>query len=373
MNKVRTRVVSSATVLVLGASLVACTSSGGGGESSAPAEAGLSTVAFANFTDNSPLFAAVADSVKSAAEIAGAEAFLFDNEASAERTVENAQLMVQADPDVIIEYSPDAAIGNALFAAFDRAGIPCIALNIPVEGCPWLNIINENLGTAAGEIFSDFALANGWDGSNTTILLLNDPLSGPDVNNTVRYTYVTIANTVEGFTALEPEEFTESTTRIAANAIVADGGTSLDSAFAAVQSALQNIPADQNIIFSATNDDKALGGWRAISEAGRADTSVVVGQGGAASALQELRDNPQWIGEIDALLAVWGYYAVAMAAAIADGATPPELTELPFVPLTKENLADYYADDLGLPLALPEPVVSNEYLWGRGILESYAP
>ncbi|GAA1828585.1 hypothetical protein GCM10009836_02910 [Pseudonocardia ailaonensis] len=365
---------ATASVVVL-VTASACGSAGGGaGGTAAPASGTAKKdikIAYANYADNSPLFAPITTAVKTSAAAAGMNAKVYDNKGTAETTLQNAQLMVQDKPDVVIEYSPDSAIGKSLFTVFDRAGSKCIALNVPVEGCPWLNVINKNLGTAAGQMASDYANKNGWTGANTTVLLANSARGGVEVNDTVRYTYLTVADKVPGFTKITPEQFTESTTRIAANAIVVDGGNTLDSSFAAVQAALQNIPNDQNIIYSSVNDDTASGGWRAIAEAGREKTSVVIGEGGSETALKQLRDNPQWIGEVDALVSVWGYYAVAMADALAAGVKPPALTELPFVALTKDTINDYYTDDLTSPKALPKPVDSNKYLFGRGILESY--
>jgi ribose transport system substrate-binding protein len=369
---------TAATVVALVLVVAACgssnnddktsTSSGGSGGASAKKDL---TFTYANYTDSSPLFAPVVAGAKKAAATAGIKLETFDNKGVAETALQNAQLMVQDKPDVVIEYSPDTQIGKSLFQVFDRAGVKCLALNIPVEGCPWLNIINQKLGVAAGEIAADYATKHGWNGSNTSVVLANAPQSGVEVNDTVRYAYVTLADKVDGFTKIAPADFKESTTRIGPNAVVVSGGTSIDAAFSSVQTALQNIPKGRNIIYLSVNDDMASGGWRAITSAGRDKTSVVAGMGGSEAALKQLRSNPRWIGEIDALVSAWGYYAVAMADALADGATPPKLTELPFLALTKDNLDQYYGASLAAPKALPEPVASNKYLFGRGILEAY--
>lgn len=329
-------------------------------------------LAFANYTDASSLFGPVGAGFEDAANNAGYEVSRYDNKADAQTTLDNAQLMVQNDPDVIVEYSPDPGLGEALYAQFDGADISCIALNIPTDGCPLLNVVNANGGIDAGIAAADFAEENGWNGDNTTVLLAGNPAAGEDVNDTIRYFYTSFAEEADGFSEIAPEEFTADTTRISDNAIHVDGGGSLDGAFDAVQAALQNIPSDQNIILSANNDDASLGGWRAIEEAGRSDTSAVIGFGGSSAALEQLRDNPQWIIEVDSLLSVWGYYAVAMATAVADGAETPELTELPYLILTEENIGEFYdTDDFSRPTALPEPLPSNEYLHGYGILEDY--
>lgn len=346
--------------------------SSGNGSAAASATGKKLTITYANYTNNSTLFGPIVDGVKKAAATGGMTLKLYDNKADDQTALQNAQLMVQAHPDVVIEYSPDPSIANSLGAVFTNAKVPCIALNIVVTGCAWLNIVNQELGSAAGVIAANYSKQHGWDGTNSTVLLAGSPKVGDEVTNTIRYLYLTLSKLVSGYKQIDAKDFTLSTTKIADNAIVIDAGSSADTAFNAVQSALQNIPKSRHIIFSSYNDDLASGGWRAISQAGRAGNSIVIGEGGSETALKSLQTDPGWAGEIDALLSVWGYYAVAMADALADGAKAPALTQLPFVPLTKANLAKYYStSDLAHPKALPPPVPSNKYLWGRGILESY--
>lgn len=329
-------------------------------------------ISFANYTDASPLFGAVAEGVELAADAGGFDVSLFDNKADAQVTLENATLMVQGAPDVIVEYSPDPSLGASLSSQFKNADIPCIALNVPTEGCDWLNVVNANGGMQAGELAAEWAAGEGWNGTNTTVLLLGNAVAGEDVNDTVRYFYTSFAEHAEGFKGIQPEEITATTTRIADNALQVDGAGSLDGGFEAVQAALQNIPSDQNIILTANNDDASMGGWRAIEEAGRADTSAVIGFGGSSAALGQLQDNPRWIIEADALMSVWGYYAVAMSAAILDGVEPPELTEMPYVILTKDNLNDFYPESFDRPVKLPDAIESNEYLYEYDILRDYS-
>lgn len=382
MEKTRWSTLTACLLALLALGLFACGdddsaddgggASGGGGSSG---EAESSTegvkVAFANLTAASSLFQPVAAGAEDAAAKAGMELEILDNRFDPQVTLKNAQTMVQGKPDVIIEYSPAPAIGKSLFTIFDRAGIPCIALNVEVEGCPWLNVVNEVLGGDAGKAAAEAASEKGWDGTNTTVLLLGNATGGEEVNDTVRYFYTAIADALPGFEKVPPDDIQPTLTKIGETGRQVDGKGTLEGGFAAVKNVLPSIPKDRNIIMTAVNDDAALGGWRAIDEAGRGDKALVVGLGGSKEALQQLRDNPSWGVEVSAFLSVWGYYAMAMAAATADGAEIPEFTRLPHLALTPDTVDDYYPPNSDLPKQLPPLPEESSYLEGYGILESY--
>jgi ribose transport system substrate-binding protein len=368
----RVPILCALAVLLLG--LTAC---GGDDSSGTTSESGGSKstegvdVAFAGVDGTSPLFGPVTTGAEEAVEGTGINLKTYDNKLDPEVTLRNAQTMVEADPDVIVDFSPSPEIGSSVFTIFDRAGIPCIALSVEISGCSWLKVDERSLGSQAGEAASKAAEELGWDGSNTTVLLLNLPSAGQVINDTTRYFYTVISESLPGFEKIPPEDITESTTTIGETGRQIGSNGTLEGAFTAVKNVLPSIPASRNIMLSAVNDDAALGGWRALEEAGRADRSIVVGQGGSSDALQQLRTNPKWVAEVSAFIPVWGYYAVALAAAIADGADVPDLTYLPRITLTPETVDRYYAPNSDLPKKLP-PLPSNaDYLKGYGVLEGY--
>jgi ribose transport system substrate-binding protein len=328
-------------------------------------------VAFANLTSDSALFASVEHGAKTAAEGAGMTLKTYDNEFDPQKTLNNAQTIAQSPPDVVVEYPPTPEIGKSLYTTFERAGIPCIGLNIPVEGCPWLNIVNQSLGEDAGHEAVAAAKKRGWNGENTMVLLLGSATAGEDVNNTVGYFYSTISEELPGFEKTSREEITATTTKIGSTGLQVESKGTLQGGYTAVKNVLPSIPAGTNIMMSAVNDDAALGGLRALDEAGRGKNSIIVGQGGSKEALEQVRKNPEWVSEVTAFLPVWGYYAMAEAAAIADGVEVPEFTELPHLAVTAKTVDDYYAPGSEQPKKLPPLPAKDAYLKGYGILESY--
>ena len=175
---------------------------------------------------------------------------------------------------------------------------------------------------------------------------------------------------MDGMAPAKPEDITATTTTIGDTCIQVDGGGALEESFTAVKNALQTVPADRRILLYSINDDSTLGAWRAITEAGRQENTLVAGLGGSVAALGELRNNPQWVAEGSVFATHWGQYLIAMATAVLNGVEPPPLTKCPQIVLTADNVDDFY-DAEGKVKLLPPLVPENEYLKDTGILQQF--
>ena len=171
-------------------------------------------------------------------------------------------------------------------------------------------------------------------------------------------------------TKIEPEEITATTTTIGDTGIQVDGAGALEESYTAVKNALQTLPDDRHILLYSVNDDSTLGGWRAITESGRQENTIVAGLGGSVAALGELRNNPQWVAEGSVFATHWGQYLIAMATAVLNGVEPPPLTKCPQLVLTPDNVDKYY-DAEGKVQLLPPLVPENEYLRDTGVLQRF--
>ena len=146
-------------------------------------------VAFANVTEAGELFVQLGNGVAAAAEAANIELRRYDNNFDAETTMRNAQLMVQDQPELILEYNGVIGIGPALQRIFDTAGIPFIAINVPVPGGHWFNLVNSDLGSDTARVVVPLAQAKGWSAADTTIIIVQGSESGEEVNDCIRYFY----------------------------------------------------------------------------------------------------------------------------------------------------------------------------------------
>ncbi|WP_062117821.1 sugar ABC transporter substrate-binding protein [Aureimonas sp. AU40] len=324
---------------------------------------------FANIQEQGELFKQLGDGLAKAADVAGIKLSRYNNKADGPTTSNNARLMVQEKPNVIIEYTGVEGIGASLKRTFDQAGIPFIAVNIPVPGGHWFNLVNKELGQDAAKIVVDAAKAKGWTGADTTVIVAQAAFAGVEVNDCVRYFYTTAAEMM-GLDKVEPAEITAKTTTMGKTGIQVDGEGTLEDTYAAVKNVLQTVPQDRHILLFAVNDDSAIGAWRAVTESGRADKALIAGLGGSVAALKELRTNANWVGEGSIFMSDWGQYIMAMGVAITQGVTPPALTKSPQIVLSKQTVDKYY-DANGKVILLPPLVPENAYLKDTGVLQKF--
>ncbi len=328
-------------------------------------------MSFSNFTESAPLFHVIHTTLDDQlAEVStGVQVKWYDNAGDPAKMLQNTQLMVADAPDALVIY-PVTTATEGIAQLVTDSGLPCVAINLDVSSCDFLNIDTAALGTETASIVADAAIAKGWDASNTTILLGQNAAAGDGVNNNVRYFYSTIAPLL-GMEEVDAESITPDTTKIGDNAIQFEGASTLDPSYQAVKALLPSIPADQNIILYTVNNDETSGALRAIEEAGRGgeDTLLIAGLGGDATGITALRDDPRWVAEGDIFIGWWGQYAVAMAEALAAGSTPPsDVTPLPQAVLTKDTVDQYHTADGGL-VKLPPLVADNEFLLNGSLLQ----
>lgn len=336
-------------------------------EAAAPGEGLFFT--FANATASGQLFVDMQNGLQGAADEAGVELKIYNNNFDGETALRNAQLMVQDQPDFIIMYNAVEGVGARIGKTFNDAGIPCIAVNVPFPGCAWFNLSNKDIGTETGQAVAAVALEKGWTGEDTTVILVQNATAGEEVNHSVMYFYEAVAQAMPGMDQIAATDITRQTTTMGNNLIQVDGQSALEPSYTAVKNILPTIPEGRHILIQTPNDDSAMGAWRAIVEANRVDDALISGLGGGGEGLKQLRENPNWVAEGDIFFPYWGQYLVAMAIEMLKGDATPERTAAPQVVLTKETIDEYYPDGATTPGVLPALPPDNEYLADSELLK----
>src|SRR5690606_31395193 len=121
------------------------------------------------------------------------------------KALANTRLMIQQQPDVIIQWSPEAA-NEAVGKLIADAGIPCIALNIAIPGCPLFNLSNALTGDEAGAVAAAEALNRGWTADDTTVALISVSAGGEEGHQGITHFYSSFADNFPGMTPAAPEE-----------------------------------------------------------------------------------------------------------------------------------------------------------------------
>ena len=324
---------------------------------------------FANVLESGELFVQFGDGLMAAAVTAGVKVKRYNNNNTAETTLNNANLMVQDKPDLVLEYNGLEGIGASLQKIFTDAKLPYIAINVNIPGGIWFNLVNKEIGADTAKIVVPLAQAKNWSAADTTVLIVQGATAGVEVNDCVRYFYITAAEML-GMTQVKPEDITAETTTISATGLQVDGKGTLEDSYTAVKNALQTLAPERHILLYTINDDSTVGAWRAISESKREANTLVAGLGGSIAALKELRTNPQWVAEGSIFTTNWGQYLIAMGVAVMKGIKTPPLTKSPQVVLTKDTVDKYYDAD-GKVKLLPPLVPENAYLKDTGVLQKF--
>jgi ribose transport system substrate-binding protein len=362
-----------AAVLVAAAAGTAATSTSGTAAAK-PRVADLSGMkfAFAIATAANPLIVSQGKLFEQGAKKLGAEVAIYDNKGTAQDMLTNAQLMVASKPDVIVIYPSAADATSRVSQIFKRAGIPCISVNVPVEGCPLLNFDQPYLAGLAAKAMAAQMKKRGWTGDNTTVVIGQAAKYGPAVNVAVTSFYDKLSKLVPGMKHVPASNIKTTTTTISGDqGLQVDLDFTADIAFPAMTRALQSIPKDRHIVLYTTADDVTVAALRALKNAGRLDDTIVSGFGGSPVSIKALRSGNNWVTEQTGFFANWGQFALAMAAAVKQGAKLPALTMPPMTVLTKENVNKYFKPGTTKLILMPPLPKPSQYLVKTGVLQKF--
>lgn len=330
------------------------------------------TFAFAIPTSAAEVYVNQADTFVKQAEELGATVEVYDNAGDAATMLSNADLMVASDPDVIIEFPSVADATTRVGQKFTDAGIPCIAVNVPVEGCPLFNFDQPYLSGLGATAMAEQMADRGWDASNTTVVIGQASELGASVNIAATAFYAALSELVPGMTAVSSDDIQPTTTVITeGEGLQGDLGLTIDSGYDATLTALQTIPKERNVVIYTVSDDTTVGVLRALDNQGRTDQAMVSGYGGSTDALTNIREGDVWVTEQMGFFAYWGEFLLSMAAATAAGADIPELTSPPMVILEKDNVDTFFEAGTDTLIEMPELPESSTYLYDTGILQKF--
>jgi ribose transport system substrate-binding protein len=301
----------------------------------------------------------------------GATVHVYNNNGDAATMLSNASLMVASKPDVIVDYPSVANATDRVGQDFTSAGIPCIAINVPIKGCSFFNFDETALADLGAEAMAKQMKARGWNGSNTTVIIGQASELGASVNIAVTSFYAKLSELVPGMTKVKASAIGPSTTKINSQGLQVDVGLTLDQGYSTVASALQTIPANRNIVIYTVADDATQGALRAISAQNRSSTTMASGYGGEPAAFSAIRAGSDWVTDQIGFFPYWGEFVLAMAVAMHNGVTPPPLTAPSQVVVDKQNIDTYFKKGTADVTTMPPIPKESDYLLKTGILQKF--
>ena len=112
------------------------------------------------------------------------ELMISDNRMDPEVTIQNVDTFIQNEVDLVIEYSQDYQLGPLIAEKLSHAGIPLLAVDIPIPGAVYFGANNYAAGVIAGEAAATEVLRR-WTGTTDTLVVFSDSAPGPAVQNRV--------------------------------------------------------------------------------------------------------------------------------------------------------------------------------------------
>lgn len=258
----------------------------------------------------------------------GLELLIRDNDLDRVTSLANVDWFIANRVDLMIEYQVDAQAGNVIMDKFNRAGIPVIAVDIPLPGATFFGAENYRAGHMAGEGLGRWVREN-WNGSLDLLLRLEAPQVGAPGGARVQ-------GQQEGLESVLGALRAEQVLAVECPVLV-------DEAEARVASILPRLPADERIGIVGINDEVVLGALAAFERQGRLGQVVAVGQNADRLGRAALRrSNFPFIGTTAFAPETYGEQILALARRILRGEATPPAVYVKHRFVTAENIDEHY-------------------------------
>lgn len=287
------------------------------------------TIGFANQSEELPFAVDVRRSLERAAtDLSSIDLVVADNRLSGEEALWVADRLIQRHIDLAIEYQIDYKAGNLIMNKYQQAGIPVIAVDIPMVGATFFGVDNYRAGHLAGVALGEWIVQE-WRGRIDQLIILEEPRAGslPEAR---------IQGQLDGL-----EEIIGPVA--AANITHLNCGNTHAISEAGVLAALQTLPDTHHIAIISFNDEAAFGALRAARRLNRESDVVIVGQGADRLVRTEIRDpQSRLIGSTAYMPERYGEKLMALALKILQGESVPPAVYMDHVFVHADNIDRYY-------------------------------
>jgi len=290
------------------------------------------TMAYLSFGSQFAFIAIVDESMRRAAEEYGVNLVYIDNEFSPEKALENAELIAARDDvDLVIEFNYYQQQNYVIADIFAEAGLPVIAIDIPIPGATYYGGDNYFAGKQAGIGLGEWAAARWGDEPVDLVLVEQQSLAGQQTLEA--RTLGIIAGVHQSLPYLTDEQIVRF-----------EGENNPDAAGEAVATQLTAHPDAQRVLIGMLGDSNAIAAANAANDAGR-DVGVS-GIGGDDVGIQALRssDPANFVGTSLFLPEHYGDDLIPLGCRLLAGEQIPAEVFVSHVFLNAANLNDYYPE-----------------------------
>jgi ribose transport system substrate-binding protein len=255
---------------------------------------------------------------------------LADNDLNAGTAQHVADRMLDKNVDLFIEYQIDEKHGNLIMNKFQQAGIPVIAVDIPMVGATFFGADNYQTGRSAGVAMGEW-ICRHWGGKVGRLVVLEEARAGS-------LPAARMQGQLDGVQAKIGQLPASSIVHVPSGATIETGETQMLKVF-------KKLEGIQNIAILSFNDDVAIGALHAARKLGLESNIAIVGQGADRLARNEIRQpNSRFIGSTTFMPEKYGEKLVKIALKILRGKVVPPATYVEHVFVNAGNIDFFYPE-----------------------------
>lgn len=288
---------------------------------------------FANLGEERPFAVDVRRGLERAAQEAGhIDLVVVDNHYDTRVALEVADQLIQAGVDLAIEYQYDEKTGSLIIDKFNQAGIPVIAVDIPMVGATFFGVDNYRSGRKGGIALGRW-IQQHWDGQVDRVLVLEHSIAGP-------LPAARINGQLDGLQEVLgslPAEVIRTLGEVDA----------FDDTEAYVTQALESLPDVHRLAIVSFSDSTAAGAVSAARRLNREEDVVCVCQGAGTRRIRSeiRRPNSRVIAGVAFRPEKYGEQLIVLARQILTGERTPPAVYVDLVLIDANNIDQFYPNE----------------------------
>ena len=269
----------------------------------------------------------VADSLVRAAQSEGSELIILDNKDSG-TALRNADFFIREHVQIAIEFQGDPSNAEMLSAKLLGAGIPLIAVDVPLPGAAYFGANNYQVGIIGGRAMGRWVKLH-WGRIGVDVVLVGETGPSTTAQSRIKGMLAGLSQTWEGGQGYQSFRF--------------DGSGDFESSYEAVRKHLSRA-APRETLVGAINDAAALGAIQAFREAGRQQLCAVMGCNAEPEACAEMRlPGTRMIGSVGCFPERYGPGILSLAKTILNGSQATPVVFMRHSLLTPANVSRIYS------------------------------
>ncbi|MCL4297002.1 MAG: substrate-binding domain-containing protein [Anaerolineae bacterium] len=288
-------------------------------------------VGFANLSEEIPFAVDVRRGLERAAKEAGnIDLIVADNQLQGEVALRIAEHLIGKGVDLVIEYQIDEKVGSLIMNKFQQAGIPVIAVDIPMLGASFFGADNYQSGHTAGAALGNW-IKKQWAGAVDHLIVLEEPRAGA-------LPAARIHGQIDGLQSVIGEIPAEKICYL-------DSGNTTELSEMQMARALEEYASAHHLAVISFNDDAAFGALSAARKAGREADVVIIGQGADRKLRPEIRrPNSRIIGSTAFMPEKYGEKLIDLALKILQGKPVPPAVYTDHTFINAKNIDLFYPE-----------------------------